>query len=82
MTESRKGTSANKPVHEYWPMATYRREDGGTDILTSYDGLPSKEKALDVIRTWADDCNYHLIRAAINVCRPGKCDPTNWVRVF
>ena len=67
---------------EYWPFAEYRKPDGTKERLWTYDYANSWDDALDVIRRWADDCNYHLTEAEIKICASGKPNLNTWRRVF
>lgn len=67
---------------EYWPFATYCKPDGTKERLWTYDYANSWDDALDVIRRWADDCNYHLTEAEIKTCAIGRPDLNTWHRVF
>ena len=72
-------------MKEYWPVAKARHRDGCFDCmqpLFTYNGLSTKEKALDTIRDWADHYNYHLICAEIEVRENGQSEPVERIRVF
>lgn len=77
-----------QPVNEsetgisYWPFATHRKANGTLERLFTYDSVPTKEKALDTIKDWADHYNYHLISAEIKVSKIGRDDLSTWIRVF
>lgn len=66
----------------YHPMATARRMDGSIKQLAEYNGCDSKEEALNVIKAWADDFDFHLISAVIKVSNIGRPDLHSWIRVF
>lgn len=67
----------------FWhPYATKRNKDGSTERLWTTDGCDSKEKALDVIKNWADDYDYHLVSAEIKVSSISRPDFFEWIRVF
>lgn len=50
----------------YWPTIEYTAKDGYTDKLWTYDSSTSMEKAIDVIRRWAE-AGYQITRAYVDV---------------
>lgn len=69
-------------MKDYWPVAKARHRDGSVELLSTYDGLPTKGKALDTIRNWADHYNYHLICADIEARENGDPRRVEIIRVF
>lgn len=80
--QTREGDSMEEHAVEYWPFAMYRKPDGTKDSLWTYDSVNSWDGALDVIRRWADDCNYHLTEANVKICAVGRPNLNTWRRVF
>ena len=80
--QARKGDSMEEHAVEYWPFATYRKPDGTKARLWTYDYANSWDAALDVIRRWADDCNYHLTEAEVKICAANRPGINTWRRVF
>lgn len=62
----------------YWACGRYIDSNGREDSLFTYNASMSEAEARGVIKFWAEECEFNIIRAWIDVYENGiKVDTIN-----
>lgn len=63
----------------YWPVITYRNNDGTTQKFSTTNGCHNCKEARAVIRSWAKD--FHILSARVDVY-DASTFPLRKIRVY